>query len=92
MIVKDQPLTAGDSAHLERWIAHPGFEVLKKVLQSKAFKHELDAAGHLMVGTEAGNKAAQADIEDARKTRYAITLIKEIATSKQLKTYIAIPE
>lgn len=91
MNLKTEPLSKGDTERLVRWLMDPGADVFVKVIESEAFDCEVAAVEHLAIDTEGGRKAAESDIEMARKIRYVLVLLKRMKGETTFKTATASP-
>lgn len=91
MEIKLDTLSKGDTDKLIRWLLDPGAEVFARVIESDAMVLEVAAAEHLLVETEASWKASKTDIDDVRKLRYVLELMRRIKSEKTFKLATAAP-
>jgi hypothetical protein len=84
-------LNKTESERLQRWLNQMECGILQRVLEAEAFQHEVNAANHLMLDTDGGEKTAATDKEKALKTRFAADLIKRLKTDKTFKIYSVTP-
>ena len=76
-----------EAERLRKWLSQPAADIFVRVVESEAFVHECKAAEHLLANTTGGVSMAQADVDNAIKTRYILELFKRLR--KQEKFSVA---
>ena len=80
-----------EADRLRKWLANPAADVFTRVIESKIFECEARAVEHLQADTTAGMKTAEADIEEAAKTKYILELFKQMRKQQTFTTARALP-
>lgn len=87
----EEPISQGDTEKLIRWLNDPAYIVFQRVVESSAFKHEVQACDRLMKGTDSGDKVAENDALAAIQERHVLVLMRRLRAEKSFMTCKAVP-
>lgn len=91
MVLKSEHLSSEKVSRLKNWLDDSAFELLVTVLENEAFELEVNAANHLAIGTQGGEKAAEWDKTKAERISFAIETMQRLRSAKVFKIHTAVP-